>query len=152
MDMLFHSYIGGTPEQVWNVLTLPEQTQKIYEGSFIESTMETGSPFNYIGPDSNGNIVHQVCGKVLEYTPSKRLSHTYYMPDWIIAGHESFASRVIYELTPVGNDCTHLKVTHDQWKNGDPAYEGTLNAWWKILSMIKTLVETEEVLGIRLHG
>ncbi len=52
-------------------------------------------------------------------------------------------SRVTWEIEPIGDSC-RLKVTHDQLREGanDQLYGG----WPMILSGIKTLLETGEIL------
>jgi uncharacterized protein YndB with AHSA1/START domain len=52
-------------------------------------------------------------------------------------------SRITWEIEPVGDSC-HLTVTHDQLR--ESANEQLYGGWPMILSGLKTLVETGELL------
>jgi uncharacterized protein YndB with AHSA1/START domain len=56
-------------------------------------------------------------------------------------GSSDKASRVTLELVPE-TEATKVSVTHDQWAEGDAAYAPTADGWPRILSRLKTLIET----------
>ena len=53
-------------------------------------------------------------------------------------------SRVTYDIEPVGDDSVRLVVTHDQLRDG--AHGELYGGWPMILSGLKTLLETGELL------
>ena len=150
MDLKYEFYIGGKPERVWNALVSPEETKKIYYGSEIQSTFEVGSPLKYVGAGKDGKDTVHIHGKVLGFQPNKAFRHTYIVGESYIAGHSKFEPRISYELEPFG-ECTKLTVTHDQWTEGDPSYEATAEGWWKLLCVLKTLIETGKPLDLSVH-
>jgi uncharacterized protein YndB with AHSA1/START domain len=151
MDLKYEFYIGGTPEQVWNVLVSPAETRKVYFGSEIRSTFEIGSAMEYIGPGQDGNEIVHIYGKVLEFLPHKVFTHTCNIGKAYTQGDPRFQeSRVSYLLEPV-DGCAKLTVIHDKWSENDPAYENTAKNWWRVLSVIKTLVETGKPLALNVH-
>jgi len=56
-------------------------------------------------------------------------------------GQSPLKSRVTAELQPE-TEATKLTITHDQWDDGDPAYAFCSDGWPRILSRLKTLLET----------
>ena len=148
MILKYEFYIAGKPEQVWKALVSPDGTKKIFNGSVIESIFKVGSPFKYVGPGIGGpDTVHEY-GKILAFDPPRVFSHTYKVGEVYGPEHAEYESRVTYELEPLYSS-TRLIVTHDHWAAGDPAYDYAEKHWWKILSAIKTLVETGRTLDVR---
>ena len=79
----------------------------------------------------------------LEVDPPRRLvqSMNFYWTDDVRA---EGTSRVTWEIEPIGEDSSMVKVTHDQMREGanDMLYGG----WPMILSGLKTWLETGELL------
>lgn len=50
-------------------------------------------------------------------------------------------SHVKIELTPE-SEAVKVVVTNDDWKDDDPAYAQNADGWPRILSRLKTLLET----------
>jgi uncharacterized protein YndB with AHSA1/START domain len=144
-ELKYEFYIAGTPEKVWGTLTSPEGTKQIFYGSVIRSTFQVGEALEYVGPGVEGDETVHVYGDVLEYEMNQVLRFTHYTGKSYTNGEQGFESRISYLLEPVGA-CTKLTLIHDQWKEGDPYYENSDNAWWMILNNIKTLVETGKTL------
>ncbi len=147
MDLRYHFYIGGSPEQVWDALVAPEQVKKIMYGSVINSSFRVGDPLEYVGPGQEGDQTVHVYGKVLEYEPYKVFGFTHYAGKSYVPDGDKYESRITYRLDPVGA-CTRLTLIHDRWVEGDPSYENSDGAWWMILSNTKTLVETGKTLDM----
>jgi uncharacterized protein YndB with AHSA1/START domain len=147
-DLKYVFYIGGTPEEVWKILVLPEGTKKIYYGSIIRSSFQIGDLLEYVGPGADGDETIHVYGNVLEYVPNQALSFTHFTgKSYMKDDYQEYESRISYLLEPIGT-CTKLTLIHDQWQEGDPNYENSDKAWWIILSNIKTLVEKGETLEL----
>src|ERR671914_2066617 len=90
-------------------------------------------------PDSNGLLGE---GENLEVAPPRRLVQSM-VALWSEDVKSEGASRVTFEIEPVGDSC-RLTVTHDDLREGanDELYGG----WPMILSGLKTLLETGETL------
>lgn len=54
MSFIFKMYIGAEPSEIWEALTKPEGTRKIYYGCVIQSEFVDGSSFAYVGPGNDG--------------------------------------------------------------------------------------------------
>ena len=151
MDLKYEIYIAATPERVWSALTSPIETPKVYDDSVLQSTFEIGSPLKYCGPGIAGDQTVHIYGTVLQFEPNRRFSHTCKVGEAYGSEHAKYESRVTYELEPIGA-CTKLMVTHDHWSKGDPSYENTQKGGWsRLLSGLKTWVETGKTLDLRIH-
>ena len=62
---------------------------------------------------------------------------------WSDEVRDEGTSRVTWEIEPVGDSC-RLRVTHDQLREG--ANDELFGGWPMILSGLKTLLETGELL------
>jgi uncharacterized protein YndB with AHSA1/START domain len=76
-----------------------------------------------------------VRGEVLQSEPPRLLQYTFAL------GSSSNISRVTIELVPE-TEATRVSVMHDQWAEDDSAYSSCADGWPRILSRLKTLVET----------
>src|SRR2546430_8232276 len=74
-------------------------------------------------------------GKVLRFEPPKVFQYTFAM------GQNDKASRATIELVPE-TEATKVTVTHDEWAEDDPTYAACADGWPRILSRLKTLLET----------
>ena len=140
---VYQVFIGATPEQIWEAITTPEFTTKYFHGSAVESTLEPGSPWNGHSADRSE---HWVDGEVLESEPPRRLQHTWralYDPE---TAAEPF-SRVTWEIEAQDDGTTLLTVVHDQLE-GAPKTAASVSGpgWTRVLSGLKTLLETGEPL------
>ena len=76
-----------------------------------------------------------VTGEVLRVEPPTRLEYTFGM------GAGEVMSRVTIELTQE-TEAVKVVVTNDEWTDDDPAYQLNADGWPRILSRLKTLLET----------
>jgi len=90
---------------------------------------------NWVGADSDGARNVFVRGKVLQSDPSKLLQYTFAL------GSSDKVSRVTIEFVPE-TETTKVSVTHDQWTTDDTGYAFCADGWPRILSRLKTLIET----------
>ena len=110
-------------------------------GVELRSTFEAGSEYAYVGRQPDGSEVKYVYGTVLASEPNRRLEMTYK------TGDQPYESRVIYTLEPVANRYTKLTAEQDRFAPGDPNYEQNLDGWPKLLSNLKSFIETGEVMN-----
>ena len=74
-------------------------------------------------------------GEVLRAEPQTLLEYRFGM------GEGAVMSRVKVELTPE-MEAVKVVVTNDGWAEDDPAYRQNADGWPRILSRLKTLLET----------
>jgi uncharacterized protein YndB with AHSA1/START domain len=137
MEKVFEIYIKTTPERLWDAITDPEMRQKYTFGAVVTSDWTPGS--RYEGHGWGGRIFE---GENLEVDPPRRLVQSFDAL-WGEDVAREGTSRVTWEIEPIGDSC-RLLVTHDQLRDGanDQLYGG----WPMILSGLKTLLETGELL------
>ena len=137
MEKIFEIYIKTTPERLWQAITDTEMRRKWNFGAIVTSDWTPGSRYQGIG---GASLI--VEGENLEVDPPRRLVQSY-RALWSEAVKSEGTSRVTWEIEPVGDSCL-LKVTHDQLHEG--ANNQLYGGWPMVLSGIKTLLETGEML------
>ena len=90
---------------------------------------------NWVGTGTDGKRSIYVRGEVLQSEPPKLLQYTFAL------GSSNKVSRVMIALEPE-SEATRVSVTHDQWAEDDTAYASCADGWPRILSHLKTLIET----------
>ena len=128
-------YIAATPEKVWEGFVSKESNRILFGGAELEAEWKAGGSMAWVGPGPDGKPMKYVHGEVLRYNAPKTLQYTFVM------GQSDAASRVTVELVPE-TEATKVTVTHDQWAEGDSTYAATADGWPRILSRLKTLIET----------
>ncbi len=128
-------YIAATPEKVWDGFVSAESNRILFMGAELEADWRPGGSMAWVGPGPDGKPMKYVHGEVLRFDAPKMLQYTFVM------GQSDKASRVSVELVPE-TEATKVTVTHDQWAEGDPSYAATADGWARILSRLKTLIET----------
>lgn len=104
-------------------------------GAEFEIDLKPGGTINWFGTGPDGKRIPYVGGKVLKSEPPKLLQYTFSM------GASGKFSRVTIELVPE-TEATKVSVTHDQWAADDSGYAPSADGWPRILSRLKTLIET----------
>jgi uncharacterized protein YndB with AHSA1/START domain/DNA-binding transcriptional ArsR family regulator len=137
MQKIFEIYIKTTPERLWKALTDTEMKRKYTFGAVVTSDWTTGSRYEGVG---GGKPILE--GENLEVDPPRRLVQSF-RALWDEDVKREGTSRVTWEIVPVGDSCL-LKVTHDQLR--EDANNQLYGGWPMILSGIKTLLETGEML------
>lgn len=128
-------YIAAKPEKVWEGFVSKESNRIIFAGAEFQTDLKPGGELAWVGPGPDGNPVTYVHGKVLRIEPPKIFQYTFAM------GPSSKASRATIELVPE-TEATKVTVTHDEWAEDDPNYASCADGWPRILSRLKTLIET----------
>jgi uncharacterized protein YndB with AHSA1/START domain len=131
----FVFYFAAPPEKVWEGFVSPESNRIIFGGSELEVELTPGGPMNWNGPGPDGKPTTYVRGKVLQSEPPKLLQYTFAL------GSSSSDSRVTIELAPE-SEAVKVSVTHDEWAEDDTGYAFCADGWPRILSRLKTLLET----------
>jgi uncharacterized protein YndB with AHSA1/START domain len=135
---IFEIFIRTTPERLWQALTDGNLTQQYYYGTRAESDWTPGAAYTFRAPDGTAMID----GEVLESDPPRRLVTTF-RPTWV----EGAPTTVTWEIAPAGEACK-LTLIHDGLDPASPLAESFRDGWARILSGLKTLLETGEPLAI----
>lgn len=138
-----HTYIAGTPSDVWSAITSPEKIPLCYWGSHIEGEMTKGAEIAYVGVSDKGEKTRHCWGEVLDIQPNKVFSHTANLPS-----HDpDFRTTVVYAIEAVNPTCTKLTLTDDGWPTElAQKREQSIGSWKMILAQVKTVVETGKML------
>jgi len=149
-DLRFEIDIAAAPEAVWNALTGPEGVAKLYFGSRLETTLEPGSPYRYVGPDGTGAEVVHVEGEVLACKRNEMLQLRHQAGRVWQKGPKVHSSRLTYHIRALGSS-TRLSIIHDQWQDGDPGHDSNSQGWMVFLSSVKNYVETGTSIELPTH-
>src|SRR6516225_8984729 len=139
MEKVFEIYIKTTPQRLWDAITNQEMRRKYNFGAGVESDWTPGSRYRGISPLASATIWE---GENLEVDPPRRLVQSF-VALWSDDVKREGTSRVTWEIEPIEDSC-RLTVIHDQL--GEGANEELYGGWPMILSGLKTLLETGELL------
>lgn len=134
-------YIRASPETIWRALTDPALTVR-YHGAAFETDWAPGSPFRTI---RDGQV--DVEGEILEVDPPRRLVHTF-RAHWSEATMADPVSRVTWEIEPTAPGICRVTLVHDQLVAGSATARAVTQGGPRILSGLKSLLETALDLGI----
>ena len=140
---VYQVFIKATPEQIWDAITKPEFTEKYFYGSRADYDLRPGGKFRSFAGDSDDVMVD---GEVLESDPPRKLVHTwksFWSPD--MAAEEP--SRLTWQIEAQEGGTTLLTVVHDQREGAPKTAAGVAGGWMRVLSGLKTLLETGESLA-----
>lgn len=150
---VYTTYIRTTPERLWRALTEPEFTRR-YWGATFQTDWQAGSPMTW---NQFGVTIADPEQVVLESEPYRRLSYSWHtftpeLADSIGLTDEARAriaaearSKVTFELEPLG-ELVKLTVVHDGFDPESVVVTMVGQGWPRILSDLKTLLETGETL------
>ena len=133
--LVFTIYIAAPIEKVWNGFVSKEANKTIFMGADFEVELRPGGSMTWSGPGKDGQWVRYVTGAVLQVEAPRRFEYAFGMGDGAIKSH------VTIELTPE-SEAVKVVVTNDQFVDDDPAYQQNADGWPRILSRLKTLLET----------
>jgi|SRR5664280_1086744 len=139
MEKIYEIYIKTSPQRLWDAIT-DEHSRSIYSfGVGVSSEWAQGSSYEASHPSG----VRISAGENVEVDPPRRLVQSF-TALWSEDVESEGASRVTWEIEPVGDDSCRLTVTHSDLREGaNPELYG---GWPMILSGLKTLLETGEHL------
>jgi uncharacterized protein YndB with AHSA1/START domain len=137
MERVYEIFIKTTPERLWQAITDPEMRAKYTFGAVVTSDWTPGSRYEAVG---HGHPIFE--GENVEVDPSRRLVQTF-RAKWGDDVRAEGTSRVTWEIEPVGDSCQLTVVHSDLVEGGNPQIYG---GWMMILSGLKTLLETGELL------
>jgi uncharacterized protein YndB with AHSA1/START domain len=128
-------YIATTPEKGWEAITRGEVTRQYWEHANV-SDWKVGSKWEHLPNDGRPALI---VGEVLEVAPPNRLVISWSPP----AVDE--VSRVTFDITQVKN-MVKLTVIHERLVAGSTMERSISEGWPRVLSSMKTLLETGKPL------
>lgn len=139
-DFVYVTYIQAPIEKIWEALMSPEFTRQYWFNNEISSTWKEGAPITYV---MNGET--KMDGKVLKVERPNLLSYTFHETNGA-ASHEPPTTVTIKLDQELGTKTVQLTVTHTDFVANSKHRTSISNGWPAVLSGLKTLLETGEVL------
>ncbi|MFS8045677.1 SRPBCC family protein [Rhizobium sp. BR 314] len=136
---VYVTFIRTSPEKLWSALTTPEFIRQYWFDMTHETDWKVGSPWKMLFPD--GRVAD--LGEISEFDPPKRLAFKW-RNEWRSDLKVEGWSRCILELEPA-DDAVKLTVTHTIDVENSKFIEAVSGGWPKILSNLKSLLETGKV-------
>ena len=133
---VYVTYIRTTAEKLWDALLKPEFTRDYWFGVWLDCEWKQGSSWKMMHPD--GRVTD--AGEVLEIEKPKRLVLKWrneFRPELKAEGF----SRCTIEIEPSPQGMK-LTITHAIDKAQSKLIEAVSGGWPRILSSLKTLLET----------
>ncbi len=137
---VYVTYIRTTQQKVWEALTTPKFQKAYWFGMHQETDWKPGSSWKLMFSD--GRVAD--AGEVVEFDPPRRLVLKWrneFRPEFTAEGF----SRCMMELASEG-DLVKLSITHSMERENSKLIEAVSGGWPRILSSLKTLLETGEGL------
>ena len=136
---VYVTYIRTTPEKLWEALMKPEFTKRYFFGVTMDTDWKVGSPWKMV--HSDGKVTD--AGEVLEAKPHEWLVLKWRneFPDLKPEGY----TRCTFALSKEG-DLTKLEVVHEAEMDNSKTIAAISGGWPRILSNLKTFLETGKVL------
>ena len=139
-EFLYVTYIRTTPERLWSALTEPDFVRRYWFGMTVDCTWTKGAPWTLTHAD--GRVMDT--GEVIDVDPPRSLVlrwRNVWKPEFAAEGH----SRCTFQIEPV-DGATKLTVHHVIDRAASGLIGAVSNGWPKVLSSLKTLIETETQL------
>jgi uncharacterized protein YndB with AHSA1/START domain len=139
-SFVYVTYIRTTPDRLWEALTTSEFMKKYWFGVHFETDWEVGSPWKMKYPD--GRITD--AGEIVEFDRPRRIVLKWkneLRPELAAEGY----ARCAIELEPQ-DGAVKLTISHTMERADSKLIKAVSGGWPKILSNLKSLIETGEVL------
>ena len=145
---VYVTYIATTPEKAFQALIDVDLMREWWVDPAAGcarvnvSDWKPGSRWAHQRVD--GSEIIDIVGKVVENTPPRRLVFTWARPSE--EAEASRHSRVTFEIEPYGKALVRLMVIHEDLESDPQMLEGISGGWPKVLSNLKTFLETGHAL------
>lgn len=133
--LTFTYYIAAPIEKVWEGFVSKEANRTIFMGANFEIDLKPGGLMAWSGPGPDGKPTRYVTGRILHVDQPRLLEYEFGM------GAGEKMSHVKIELIPE-SEAVKVTVLNDGWTEGDPERAQNADGWPRILSRLKTLLET----------
>ena len=135
-SFVYVTYIRTTPERLWSALTTPEFMRQYWVDCHIETDWKRGSQWRLEFKD--GRVADG--GTIVEIDPPKRLVLEW-RNEWSPDLNAEGTARCTMDLEPA-DGAVKLTITHAMAKSQSKLIEAVSGGWPKILSNLKSLLET----------
>jgi len=135
-QFVYVTYIRTTPQQLWSALTSAEFIHQYWFGCNVESEWRVGASWKLCFADGRPADA----GEIVELEPEKKLVIRW-RNEWKAEFKEEGWSLCTMELEPV-DTAVKLTVTHSMERDNSKFIEAVSGGWPRILSNLKTLLET----------
>ena len=139
-QFIYAIYIRGTLEQVWNGLLDARFTRQYWAHENV-SDWKPGSRWEHRRTDAARTL--DLVGEVIESSPPRRLVLTWAEP--ADQANRDKHSRVTFELEAI-DDMVRLTITHEALAAGSEMLRKISAGWPRVLSSLKSLLETGKPL------
>jgi uncharacterized protein YndB with AHSA1/START domain len=140
VEFVYVTFIAAPPQKAWDALVDGHMTSKYWQHLNV-SDWRPGSRWEHRSADKENAL--RLVGRVVECSPPRRLVLTWAAP--ADEGVEEKHSRVLFDVEPY-RGVTRLTVTHGHLEPGSEMLAGITDGWPKVLSSMKTLLETGTAL------
>ena len=138
---VYVTYIRTTPEKLWSALVTPEFAQTYWMGARPEADWKVGGAWKLVFPD--GRVADS--GEIAEFEPGKRLAIKW-RNEWSADLKAEGWSLCAMDIEPAEGGAVKLTVTHVV-ERAESKFIGAVSGGWpKILSNLKSLLETGAVV------
>jgi uncharacterized protein YndB with AHSA1/START domain len=140
---VYVTFIRTTPERLWSALTTPEFMRQYWFGMHCESDWKPGSPWKLVYED--GRIAD--AGEIVEADPPRRLVIKWHN-EWkaeMKAEGDSLCTFEIETVPDVSPQAVKLSITHAMDRPESKFIQAVSGGWPRILSNLKSLLETGEI-------
>jgi len=144
---VYVTFIRTSSDRLWSALTSPEFTKQYWFGMHCESDWKAGSSWKLSFAD--GRVAD--AGEIAEADRPRRLVIRW-RNEWKQELNAEGYSRCTFELEPVveaGGDVVKLSITHEMDRPGSKLIEAVSGGWPRILSNLKSLLETGHVVLVQ---
>ena len=138
-SFVYVTFIRTTAERLWSALTDPSQMKEYWFGMQIKTEWKAGAEWQMVFPD--GRVADT--GEILEVDQPKRIRLKWrneFKPELKAEGF----SLCTMEIEPAGA-AVRLTITHTIERAHSKFIRAVSGGWPKILSNLKSLLETGEV-------
>jgi uncharacterized protein YndB with AHSA1/START domain len=137
---VYVTFIRTTLERLWSALTSEDFMKEYWFGMHFKTEWKVGAQWQLLFPD--GRVADT--GEIVEWDPPKRLVLKWrneFKPELKAEGY----AQCTIELQPV-SDAVKLTITHTMDCAGSKLIEAVSGGWPRILSNLKSLLETGQIV------
>ena len=139
-SFVYVTYIRTTAEELWAALTTSEFMKKYWFGMNFETDWKVGSPWKLVFPD--GRITDS--GEIVEFDRPRRIVLKWRNEFRTELTTEGYA-RCSIELEPQ-DGAVKLTISHTIERANSKLIEAVSGGWPRILSNLKSLLETGQIV------
>jgi uncharacterized protein YndB with AHSA1/START domain len=143
-DFVYVTFIRTTPERLWSALTTPDFIRQYWFGMHCESDWKPGSPWKLVFAD--GRLAD--AGEIVEADPPQRLVIKW-RNEWnaeMRAEGYSLCTFQIESVLDASPQAVKLSITHAIERPESKFIEAVSGGWPRIISNLKSLLETGSVV------